>query len=74
MTHSHAENTPATVSQKINLGQHRLVLLSDQSIELMGDEQAFSDVEQVFNLDSYEAYRLMICLQEMFKEARGQQQ
>ncbi len=71
MTYSHPERTPATALQKINLGQHRLVLLSDQSIELMCDEHVSSDVEQVFNLDSYEAYRLMICLQEMFKEARG---
>ncbi|HEY7413682.1 MAG TPA: hypothetical protein VH593_00700 [Ktedonobacteraceae bacterium] len=71
MTHSHPENTPATVSQKINLGQHHLVLLSDQSIELMRDEQATSQTEYVFNLDNYEAYRLMICLQEMFKEAQG---
>jgi hypothetical protein len=73
MTYSHSKHMPAIALQKINLGQHRLVLLSDQSIELMCDEPASSEVEQVFNLDSYEAYRLMICLQEMFKEAGRQQ-
>ena len=59
----------ATVLHTITLGQHDLLLKSDQSIEMMHSEAVPNDTKYVFSLDRCEAYRLMICLQELFKEA-----
>ena len=62
-------NTPATLRREVDLGQHCLFLMSDQSIDLMRNgEQAPYAAGHVISLDSCEAYRLMISLQEMFKE------
>lgn len=54
------------IPREINLGMHQLVLKSDQSIELMCSEQGRSEPEYVLCLDSVEAYRLMMALQESF--------
>ena len=43
--------------------------MGDQSIDLMRDEQTPYVADNILNLDNCEAYRLMISLQEMFKEA-----
>ena len=56
---------------EIDLGQHHLIMLDDQSIELMHRPYALGGY--VLHLESGEAYRLMRCLQEMFNEARGEQ-
>ncbi len=55
-----------TTIDEIDLGQHHLVLRGDQSIEHMPCEQ-ISPLEHVFHLESSEAYRLMLCLQNLFK-------
>jgi hypothetical protein len=57
--------------REIDLGHHTLLLMSDQSIEVMSNETAPCDVIAVFNLDRCEAYHLMISLQEVFKEANA---
>jgi signal transduction histidine kinase len=64
------QQTVATVLREIDLGRHHLFLLSDQSIDLMRDEQTPYVADNVLSLDDGEAYRLMISLQEMFQEAR----
>ena len=64
-----AVKTGVTVIREINLGQHVLLLMSDQSIDLMRDESIPCVAENVLSLDNCEAYHLMISLQEMFKEA-----
>jgi len=62
-------NAPATLRREIDLGQHYLFLMSDQSIDLMRNrEQAPCVAGNVISLDNCEAYRLMISLQEMFEE------
>jgi hypothetical protein len=62
-------NTSVTVLREIDLGQHMLLLMSDQSIDIMRSEAAPYVADNVLSLDNSEAYHLMISLQEMFKEA-----
>ena len=52
---------------EIGLGAHCLLLNSDQSIELMRGEQGHSKPEYVLCLDATETYRLMQCLNELFR-------
>lgn len=54
--------------REIDLGVHRLLLNSDQSIELMRGVQGDSEPEYVLCLDTTEAYRLMQCLCDLFKQ------
>lgn len=54
--------------REIDLGVHHLLLKSDQSIELMHGEQGHSEPAYVLCLDATETYRLMQCLNELFKE------
>ncbi len=54
--------------QAINLGAHHLLLNSDQSIELMRAAQGQAEPQYVLCLDTSEAYRLMQCLNELFKQ------
>jgi hypothetical protein len=67
-----SRESTVTVLQEIHLGAHHLFIMSDQSIDVLADEQALSGVENVLSLDSCEAYRLMISLQEAFKQAMDQ--
>ena len=61
-----ADEACMTNRHEIDLGQHHLVVLADQGIELMlhQSEQAAS---YALRLDSNEAYRLMRCLQDLYK-------
>jgi hypothetical protein len=67
-----SRESTVTVIQEINLGAHYLVIMSDQSIEVLADEQTPSGGEHVLSLDSGEAYRLLISLQEAFMQAMDQ--
>jgi hypothetical protein len=67
-----SRESPATVIQEIHLGAHHLFIMSDQSIEVLADEHALSGAEHVLSLDSGETYRLLISLQEAFKQATDQ--
>ena len=62
------QHTSATVLHEVNLGAHYLFVMSDQSIDLMVDENTPYVADNVLSLDSCEAYRLMISLQEVFKQ------
>lgn len=53
--------------RQIDLGAHHLLLNSDQSIELMRGEQGQSEPAYVLCLDAIETYRLMQCLNELFR-------
>lgn len=68
MTSMMPQHADVVVVHEIDLGRYRLLLLSDQSIDVMRSEEAPSGAENVLNLDSCEAYHLMISLQQMFKE------
>jgi hypothetical protein len=57
-----------TLPQAIDLGAHHLLLNSDQSIELMRAAQGQAEPASVLCLDTTEAYRLMQCLNELFKQ------
>ncbi len=46
--------------------------MSDQSIDVLADAHALSGAEYMLSLDSGEAYRLMISLQEAFKQGTDQ--
>lgn len=61
-----------TVLREINLGAHSLFVMSDQSIDLLADEDTPYVADTVLSLDASEAYRLMICLQEVFKQGTDQ--
>jgi hypothetical protein len=49
-----------------------LFVMSDQSIDLMADDDTPYVADDVLSLDSCEAYRLLICLQEVFKQGTDQ--
>lgn len=67
-----SRESAVTVLHEINLGAHHLFIMSDQSIDLLADEQAPSGAESVLSLDSGETYRLLISLQEVFKQGTDQ--
>jgi hypothetical protein len=67
-----SRESPVTVVQEVHLGAHQLFIMSDQSIEVLADELAPSGGEHALSLDSGETYRLMISLQEAFKQATDQ--
>lgn len=69
MINTPSQSTPATVQQEIDLGKHYLFLMSDQGIDLVcSDEQISHAPDSIISLDSSEAYRLIVSLQEMFRE------
>ena len=47
-------------------------IMSDRSIDLMAGEQAPYMADNVLNLDAHETYRLLISLQEVFKQETNQ--
>ena len=59
-----------SILHELDLGLHTLLLMSDGSIELLAnaEEQTPSLVETGLHLDSDETYRLLISLQEQFKQ------
>ncbi len=71
MVNTTPQHTSTTVLREINLGAHYLFIMSDQSIDLMADEDTPCVADNVLSLDTSEAYRLMICLQEVFKQGMG---
>lgn len=72
MTQMAARDTHVTVLQDIDLGAHHLFVMSDQSIDLMADEQAPYVADNMLSLDACETYRLLISLQEVFKQGTDQ--
>lgn len=62
------QQADAIILHEINLGQHHLFLMSDQSIELMRKEETVYIANNIISLNNIETYRLLICLQELFKE------
>lgn len=72
MVNTTPQHTSVTVLREINLGAHYLFVMSDQSIDLMADENTPYVAENVLSLDSCEAYRLLISLQEVFKQGTDQ--
>ena len=64
-----ARDSSVTVLHEIDLGAHHLFIMSDQSIDLLADEeQALYVADNVISLDADETYRLLISLQEVFKQ------
>jgi hypothetical protein len=61
-----------TLPQAIDLGAHHLLLNSDQSIELMRAAQGQAEPAYVLCLDATEAYRLMQCLNDLFKQTSNE--
>ncbi len=57
---------------EIDLGAHHLFIMSDRSIDLMADEQAPYVADNMLSLDADETYRLLISLQEAFKQGTDQ--
>ncbi len=67
-----ARDAQVTVLQEIDLGAHHLFIMSDQSIDLMAGKQAPYVTDNVLSLDACETYRLLISLQEVFKQGTDQ--
>jgi hypothetical protein len=64
----HLSPESVCILQELDLGRHTLFLMSDGSIDLLGnDEQTPSLADSGLRLDSDETYRLLISLQEQFK-------
>jgi hypothetical protein len=64
-----ARASSVTVLHEIDLGAHHLFIMSDQSVDLLADEeQAPYVADNVISLDADETYRLLISLQEVFKQ------
>jgi hypothetical protein len=64
-----ARDSSVTVLHEIDLGAHHLFIISDRSIDLLADEeQAPYVADNVVSLDAGETYRLLISLQEVFKQ------
>jgi hypothetical protein len=73
VTPTAARESSVTVLHEIDLGAHHLFIMSDQSIDLLADEeQAPYLAENVLSLDADETYRLLISLQEVFKQETNQ--
>ena len=67
-----ARENSVTVLHEIDLGAHHLFIMSDQSIDLLADENAPYVADNVLSLDTEETYRLLISLQEVFKQETNQ--
>ena len=52
-----ARESSVTILHEIDLGAHHLFIMSDQSIDLMADEQAPYVADNVLSLDACETYR-----------------
>ena len=64
-----ARESFVTVLHEIDLGAHHLFIMSDQSIDLLADEeQAPYVADNLLSLAADETYRLLISLQEVFKQ------
>lgn len=63
-----ARDAQATVLREVDLGAHHLFIMSDLSIDLMAGEDAPYLADNMFSLDADETYRLLISLQEVFKQ------
>jgi hypothetical protein len=67
-------NENGTILRELDLGQHTLFIMSDGSIDLLAnDEQTPYFADNGLSLDSDEAYRLFVSLQEEFKQKEVQQ-
>jgi len=67
-----SRDSSVTVLHEIDLGVHHLFIMSDQSIDLLADERTPYVADNVLSLDACETYRLMMCLQEIFKQTTDQ--
>ena len=67
-----ARENSVTVLHEIDLGAHHLFIMCDQSIDLMADEEAPYVADNLLSLDADETYRLLISLQEVFKQETDQ--
>ena len=67
-----ARESSVTILHEIDLGAHHLFIMSDRSIDLLADEQASYVADNVLSLDASETYRLLISLQEVFKQETDQ--
>ncbi len=67
-----SRDTQVTVLHEIDLGADHLFIMSDQSIDLMADEQAPYVADNMLSPDACETYRLLKCLQEVFKQGTDQ--
>ena len=67
-----ARDSSVTVLHEIGLGAHHLFIMSDQSIDLLADEDATYVADNLLSLDADETYRLLISLQEVFKQEANQ--
>ena len=63
-----ARDSSVTVLHEIDLGTHQLFIMSDQSIDLLVDEDAPYVADNMISLDADETYRLLISLQEVFQQ------
>lgn len=62
------EAAPQTTNRhEIDLGAHHLVILDDQSVELM-QHQGEQAISYAVHLGSSEVYCLMMCLQGLYKQ------
>jgi hypothetical protein len=67
MSQLHSQrHSEAVVLYEIDLGRHCLLLMSDRRIDLRCNLP--TGAQYIIHLDPDETYRLLICLQEVFKQ------
>jgi hypothetical protein len=57
----------ASILHELDLGRHTLFIMSDDSIDLLANDEQTYVADNLMSLDSDETYRLFISLQEQFK-------
>ena len=67
-----ARDSSVTLLHEIDLGEYHLFMMNDRSIDLLADEQVPYVADNVLSLDACETYRLLISLQEVFKQGTDQ--
>jgi hypothetical protein len=67
-----ARDSSVTILHEIDLGAHHLFIMSDQSIDLLADEDAPYAADNLLSLEAEETYRLLISLREVFKQGTNQ--
>jgi hypothetical protein len=67
-----SRDVQVTVLHEIDLGAHSLFVMSDQSIDLIAHEGTLHVADNMLSLDACETYRLLISLQEVFKQGTNQ--
>jgi hypothetical protein len=58
----------ASVLRELDLGQHTLFIMSNQTIDLLANDEEAYHADNVMTLDHEETYKLLTSLQTLFQQ------